>query len=200
MLATGPLLSLDLVAARLAAHQPEDPSEVLVRSRAAVAAILRFDRGATEVLLMRRAEHPGDRWSGQVSLPGGRHDDTDRDLLHTAIRETREEVGVDLERNTTLLGRLGATRAVAKGKPLPMTITPFVFHLAEDQPLILNAREAAATFWLPLDVAASGALDDTYEYRMGPIPLKLAAWRFEGHTVWGLTYQMLGGLLAVVRG
>ncbi len=191
-------LPLDLVAARLAAHEPDDPSNLLVGSRAAVAAILRFDRGATEVLLIQRSERPGDRWSGQVALPGGRFDDTDRDLLHTAIRETREEVGLDLERGARVLGRLGATRAVAKGKVLPMTITPYVFHLEQEQPVVLNA-EATAHFWLPLDVAATGALDAPYDYRFGPVPMTLPSWRYEGRTVWGLTHKMLGGLLGVVR-
>lgn len=189
-------MNLDQVTARLAAHVPEDPSDLLVRSRAAVAAILRW-RPGPEVLLMQRAEHPGDRWSGHVSMPGGRQDDVDADLLATAIRETREEVGLDLA-GAPLLGRLGATRAIAKGKILPMTITPFVFHLADDAPITLN-HEAVASFWFPLDRAASGALDSKYEYKLGPLPMQLDCWRHDGFTVWGLTFEMLRGLLAVVR-
>ncbi len=181
---------------RLAAHAPQDPSDLLVRSRAAVAAILRFSP-APEVLLMQRAEHPGDRWSGHVSMPGGRADDGDADLLATAIRETREEVGLDLTA-APLLGRLGATRAIAKGKILPMTITPYVFHLAEPAPITLN-HEATASFWFPLDRAARGDLDGKYEYKLGPIPLSLDCWKWEERTVWGLTYEMLRGLLEIVK-
>ncbi len=181
---------------RLAAHQPQDPSDLLVRSRAAVAAILRFDRGA-EVLLIQRAEHPGDRWSGHISMPGGRQDDGDADLLATAIRETREEVGLELG-DAPLLGRLGATRAIAKGRILPMTITPFVFHVSGDPVLTLNA-EATAAFWFPLDRAAHGELDATYEYQLGPLPLQLACWKHDDRTVWGLTFEMLKALVELVR-
>jgi 8-oxo-dGTP pyrophosphatase MutT (NUDIX family) len=195
---SGPGIPLDVVAARLAAHVPEDPSDLLTGSRAAVAAILRFDRGATEVLLMQRAEREGDRWSGQVALPGGRYEDHDGDLLRTAIRETREEVGVDLERGTSPLGRLGAFRAMAKGQILPLTITPYVFHLREPQDVVLNA-EASAAFWFPLDVASTGALDAPFEYRFGPVPMTLSSWAFEGRTVWGLTHKILTSLLGVVR-
>ncbi len=190
------MIDLARVTTRLAAHTPRDPSDLLVRSRAAVAAILRFGRGA-EVLLIQRAEHPGDRWSGHVSMPGGRQDDGDRDLLATAIRETREEVGVDLA-GAAHLGRLAATRAIAKGKVLPMTITPFVFHLAVDAPITLN-REATASFWFPLDRAATGELDAKYDYKLGPLQLQLDCWKWEDRTVWGLTFEMLKALIDVVR-
>ena len=183
---------------RLAAHEPEDPSDLLVRSRSAVAAILRFGAGV-EVLLMTRAEHPGDRWSGHVSMPGGRHEERDSDLLATAVRETREETGVDLTRGARVLGRLAAVKAIAKGKILPMTITTYVFHLMEEQPIVLSP-EAVETFWFPLERAARGELDAVYEYRLGPIPVDLPCWRWEGRTVWGLTHQMLGGLIRVVSG
>jgi 8-oxo-dGTP pyrophosphatase MutT (NUDIX family) len=196
---SGPGIPLDVVTERLAAHVPEDPSDLLTGSRAAVASILRFDRGATEVLLMQRAEREGDRWSGQVALPGGRYEEGDEDLLRTAIRETREEVGVDLQRGTRLLGRLGAFRAMAKGKVLPLTITPYVFHLVEDQEVVINA-EASAAFWFPLDVAATGALDAPFEYKLGPLPsMTLTSWAFEGRTVWGLTHKILTSLLGVIR-
>lgn len=192
-------LNLELFTSRLAAHVPADPSDFLVRSRAAVAAVVRFDAGAPEVLLIQRAERAGDRWSGHVSMPGGRMEDGDADLVATAIRETHEEVGVDLARGARLLGRLGATRAVAKGKVLPMTITPYVFHLVEPQPITLSP-EAVASFWFPLDRAARGELDAAYEYRFGPLPLRLPSWRWEDRTVWGLTHQMLTDLLRVLAG
>ncbi len=186
-------LTLERLEARLAAHHPPYPKP---GRRAAVAALVRFDLGRPEVLLMKRSERAGDRWSGHVSFPGGREEARDPDLLATAVRETREEVGIDLGRSARLLGRLGATRAVARGV-LPMTITPFVFTLVAEAPLVLR-DEAESAFWFPLDRAAAGALDDIYVYRLGPIPLKLPCWRYEGYVVWGLTYQMLRGLLDVV--
>jgi 8-oxo-dGTP pyrophosphatase MutT (NUDIX family) len=182
--------------ARLAAHVPRDPSDFLVTSRAAVAAILRFDDGV-DVLLMTRASREGDRWSGHVSMPGGmQHDGEPLDA--TAIRETQEEIGIDLGLGARRLGRLAACRSIAKGKVLPMTITTFVFQLVEPQPIVLSA-EAADVFWFPLGRAATGELDDTYEYKLGPVPWSLPCWRWEGRTVWGLTHQMLSTLLEVVR-
>ena len=167
--------------------------------RSAVAAALRWSAGDVEVLLMQRAERAGDRWSGQVSLPGGGHQPGDADLVATAVRETREEVGLDLAGGARLLGQLPHIRAIAKGKLLPMSVTPFVFEARAPGALQLGA-EATAAFWLPLGAAAAGALEHRHEYRLGPVPLSLPAWRFEERVVWGLTYQVLAGLIEVLRG
>jgi 8-oxo-dGTP pyrophosphatase MutT (NUDIX family) len=151
------------------------------------------------VLLMQRAVRDGDRWSGHVSFPGGREEPSDRDLLATAIRETREEVGVDLASDAArFLGRLAPQRAIAQGLPLPMTITPFVFAMHGDVTVAMGG-EATATFWLPLDAAASGALDGVHPYKLGPLMWRFPCWRHDGRVVWGLTFEMLKRLLSVIR-
>ncbi len=186
------VLSLAKLEAHLAARTPSDPV-LLAGRRASVAALLREGPSGIEVLLMKRREHPNDRWSGHVSFPGGMEAAGDEDLLATAVRETLEEVGVDLSRSARLLGRLDAHRAVAGGRILPMTITPHVFASVEE--IVVTPREEAEScFWLPLEAAAAGALDGTVSYG----PLKLPCWNYGGYVVWGLTYQMLRKLLVCV--
>jgi 8-oxo-dGTP pyrophosphatase MutT (NUDIX family) len=193
-------LGLEEIAARLARGRVEDPGTLLSDRRAAVAAVLRVRDGGPEVLLIERAVREGDRWSGQVALPGGREDERDVDLRATAVRETREEVGLDLG-GARLLGRLPWVRAVARGKMLPMTISPFVFGLdgGADEPALVLSDEVAAAFWFPLAPAADGRLDDRYEWRLGPLPMKFPCWRWQGRVVWGLTYQMLRSLITALE-
>ena len=57
--------------------------------------------------------------------------------------------------------------------------------------------EALAAFWLPLDLAASGAIDSQYEYTAAA--MTFPAWTYEGHVIWGLTWRILGDLLAIGR-
>jgi len=174
------------------------------KKRAAVAAVLRFDSppvsisGAPEVLLMTRSHRSNDRWAGQVCLPGGHEARGDRDLVSTATRETREELGIDLTSSARLIGRLGGVRAIARRRVRPLRITPFIF--VQTAPIVIDlGEEAADSFWLPLDRAAAGELDSEYEYQVGPVPVKFPCWRYEGHVVWGLTYRMLRELLRVVE-
>ena len=162
-------------------------------ARAAVAMIFAGTGPESNVLLMRRVERAGDRWSGQISLPGGREEPEDADLLATAVRETREEVHLDLARSAEPLGRLPHLQARARGAFVPLWITPFVFLLREPVEPV-PGPEAVETFWFPLQRAFSGAFDDVHRIEVEGRPLDLPAWRYEDRVVWGLTHRMLSSL------
>src|SRR5207247_2386144 len=114
---------------------------------AAVALTLVEDTNGLEALFIRRAERADDPWSGQVALPGGHHEPGDRDLLATAIRETREETGVDL----AAAERLGALDDLYPRTPTlpPVVVRPFVFAL-ERRVVLVPSDEVQRAFWLPL--------------------------------------------------
>tara|TARA_R110002126_G_scaffold75749_3_gene189011 strand:+ start:25765 stop:26403 length:639 start_codon:yes stop_codon:yes gene_type:complete len=179
------------LAARFVEHRPKlAPTD---QAQAAVAIVLRL-QASPDVLLMQRSERAGDRWSGQVSLPGGHVDPGDRDVHACAIRETHEELGLDLETHARPIGRLDAIQARARGGLLPMWITPIVFVQEAPVDLVLN-HEAAASFRLPFDAVLSGSLDADFPYDRGDATFQLPSWRFEGRTIWGLTHRILSGLI-----
>ena len=163
-------------------------------ARAAVAAIVRDRPEGAEVLLIQRAQRSGDPWSGHMAFPGGRQDESDVDSLHTAQRETLEEVGLDLTHQGRLLGRLDDLPAIAKGRQIGITITPYVFELLEEQPLVTN-EEVAEILWAPLTPLLRGEQATTIEYYFGEQRLELPAWEISGKIVWGLTHRMLQSLL-----
>jgi len=185
------------LAPRLRAHRVPAVTEPPAR-RSAVAVVLRDVEASPEVLLMTRAEHEADPWSGQVSLPGGRCDPDDRDLLATAIRETREEAGLDLAVEAELLCRLASIGARARGRVIDMDVTPFVFSVSEVSPV--PGPEASELFWLPLARIVTGELDSEYRYEREGLVHRLPCWRFEGRKIWGLTHGMLRDLIDVVLG
>ena len=167
--------------------------------RAAVAIVVRDGTDGPQVLLIRRAEHPGDAWSGHMAFPGGREDPQDENLLSTAIRETFEEVGLDLVQAGRLLGQLAPLPAVARGRPVGMTIVPFVFELETDAELRYS-DEVVEAVWVPIDPLLQGQLRTTFAVdRDGGERVELPAHDVGGRIVWGLTYRMLDSLFELLR-
>ncbi len=190
------LLAPRRVSRLLSERQIDHISPQLAPRRSAVAAILHDGALGPEILLMQRAVRRGDPWSGQISMPGGMTEKTDADAIATAVRETIEEVGVDLDRTATRLGRLDDQVAIARGRKLGMAIAPFVFWV-DDKPKLDLGPEAEAAFWLPVAPAINGDLDGFKEWRMAGITRKFPAWVVERYVVWGLTYGMLSKLFDV---
>lgn len=171
-------------------HAPAEPE---VR-RAAVALVLRPDPAAGLALLfIKRADYEGDPWSGQVAFPGGRHEPHDDDLLATAIRETREETGVDLGADGMLLGTLDDLWPRTPVLP-PIVVRPYVFALEPDVPFALS-DEVAAAFWAPLDLLR--APDATFEatVMVRGEERRVPAVRHVDYTIWGMTERIFRNLL-----
>ncbi len=192
---------------RVALPPEADPAWLMARAddgsvgdhkRAAVATILREGAQGPEVLLIRRAEHPRDPWSGHMAFPGGRQDPGDADLFATAVRETREEIALDLREGARLLGRLDDLPAIARGRRTGMVIAPFVFELLRDAPFVPN-YEVAEALWAPIGPLMRGERLTTIPYVLQGRRIELPAHDIDGRIVWGLTFRMLDGLFSLLR-
>jgi 8-oxo-dGTP pyrophosphatase MutT (NUDIX family) len=177
------------LAERLAQRRPATV-DLPVASLAGVAVLTA--PGPDAVLLIRRADRAGDPWSGHMGLPGGRLDAGDRDLLATAIRETREEIGVTLQ-PASLLGVLDDVSPKTP-LPRPVVVRPFIFALAERPALSPNA-EVALTLWVPLeDLRREGVYREAL-LRIRGEDRSFPAYHLGPHVVWGLTERILTPLL-----
>ncbi len=165
--------------------------------RAAVALIFRAgEGGAPELLFIKRADYPADPWSGQVAFPGGREEAGDANLADTALRETREETGIDLRNDGTVIGTLDDLRPQTTGLPA-IIVRPYVVLLNRADSLLLS-DEVALAFWVPLEeLRQAGAWRDTSVFARG-IQLSARAFRHEGHVIWGMTERILAQLLALL--
>ncbi len=182
----------------LAAYQPHRVDDTRV-SRAAVAMILRERGDDTEVLLIQRAERDGDPWSGHMALPGGRRAPTDRDVIHTAARETHEEVGIDIQSHGEVLGALDELHAIARHRPIDLVISPIVWNLRTSVEPTPHSVEVEDTVWVPLSFLQSSAAHGVHRRTLDGIKQEYPAYCYRGYTVWGLTHRILSRFLELVR-
>jgi 8-oxo-dGTP pyrophosphatase MutT (NUDIX family) len=165
---------------------------------AAVAMLLRDGVAGPEVLFIRRAEHPSDPWSGHMAFPGGRQQAEDGSLLDTAIRETREEVGLDLAEQAEHIGQLDDLQAIARGRPQETVIRPYVFEVHRQSPIRADEKEVAEALWTPLLPLYRGEADTIRPYQWHGSQIDFPAYDVEGRIVWGLTYQMLRSFFRIL--
>ncbi len=171
---------------RCLSSAPSKPSAPADTRQAAVAVILRDRAGVTEVLFIKRATKDGDPWSGHMAFPGGHKDPEDVDLLSAAIRETDEEIGLDISR-APVIGSLPAQRPMSVRRT--MLVQPFVFEI-EGDPSFTPNHEVADVVWTPLAPMYTGE-NHAVESPDGGV-MQFNGFRLSGrHFVWGMTYRMV---------
>jgi len=159
--------------------------------RAAVALILAPGDSCAEALFIERAQREGDPWSGHMALPGGRVDASDADWLAAAVRETREEIGVELHEHE-LAGELDDLRPVSA--PARIVVRPFVFVLERRPRFTLN-HEVACVQWAALDELArsAGAVEVQHLGALRTMPSYFVG----GRAVWGMTQRIVEPFLTL---
>ncbi len=186
-------ITLERVRDRLGGHSPRRSREA-GSIQAAVALLLAPEEtGRLALLLIKRAEHPGDPWSGQMALPGGRRDPSDADLLATVARETQEEVGIGLTPDR-LLGELDDLRPRTPTLP-PVSVRPFVFGLSS-RPPIRPSGEVALYVWVALDELAGGSTRTEIAI---PGRGTYSAYQVGDHVVWGMTERIIMPFIELLK-
>ncbi|HEY8461962.1 MAG TPA: CoA pyrophosphatase [Blastocatellia bacterium] len=164
--------------------------------QAAVSLILRDAQGSAQALIIKRAERPGDHWSGHLALPGGRAEIEDGDLIATAARETYEEVGIDLLDGGEFIGQLEILAPT--GARLPrIEIAPFVAVAPPEFTLKLN-REVACAFWISIADLKREGLSSSFSMPWNGVIRKWPAYASEGGPIWGITERILTNFLSLL--
>lgn len=185
--------SLDALAAavraRAAARPPEAAPSPAVAS---VSLVLRPGPEDAELLYILRAERAGDPWSGHVAFPGGRREPSDPSVFHTAVRETLEEVGLDLNVHADYLAPLEDVSAFASRRGRSLVVSPHVFVVDPGASLATN-HEVADAFWVPVrrlfEPARRGVLEVTHEGTTFSLPRIDLGLPGAERALWGLTLR-----------
>jgi 8-oxo-dGTP pyrophosphatase MutT (NUDIX family) len=167
----------------------EDAIALDVRGRTDAAVLVALyvdDHGQLiSVLTERRADLR--RHAGEISFPGGRHDEADADLSATALREAHEEIGLAPDA-VELLGALQPTPTIATG----YAVYPFVGLIESGKTWDLSPREVAEVLELPLTRLLAG-YGRRRLLRRG-IPIRTDTYVVDDKLIWGATARILGDL------
>lgn len=173
------------------------PITAVGRMEAAVALVIRAGTDL-DVLLIKRAEHEHDPWSGHMALPGGRWEPGDLGLQHTATRETLEETGVDLRTAGVQLGRLEEVQPANPKLPIER-IAPFAFAVPPETEAIVASHELDSVHWVPIDLLAHSETASTTRIHFSGFSRTFPSYHVVGEHVWGLTHRILTGFLDTYR-
>lgn len=143
--------------------------------------------GAWHLIYIRRAEHKGDRHSGEVGFPGGRWESGDPSCADTALREAEEEIGLP-KSQVDLLGELRPLRTVSQ-----YLVTPVVGCVPWPQALRPQPQEVARIFSIPLTWLAERGRHQilTYPAPGHPEARDLIFFNeFDGELLWGISARI----------
>ncbi len=182
---------------RRALHQsdPDDRPAHDAVTRAAAVLVPIVHRGDDLHLVFIRRSDSVESHRGQVAFPGGRVDPTDATLLHTALREAHEEVGI-APHLVDVLGGFPTMSTVSSG----MRVAPFVGVLKRPVDYCIQEVEVAEVFEVPLRALAGARYRGLYEWRRDKDrpSSNFPAIFYSGQTIWGLTLRITENLLEIM--
>jgi 8-oxo-dGTP pyrophosphatase MutT (NUDIX family) len=156
--------------------------------RAAVLVPIIFDGDKCSILLTHRSAELKDH-ANQISFPGGRIDENDISPVHTAVRETYEEIGID-EKHINIIGNLDAY-ITGTG----FQILPIIAQIDRKYKININSKEVESIFKLPIDFLMDKSNHEvdkklynngniSYDYNFNVI-------NYDIHYIWGATASIL---------
>jgi len=164
------------------------------RVPAAVLVPLYQKDGQYHIVFIKRTEKVKDH-KGQISFPGGARDKDDQTLLHTAVRESREEIGVRPE-DIEVIGELDDELTTTSN----YTVTPFVAVIPCPYRFQKNVDEVADILEVPIEALMKNGRVNSNGENLNGESLESYIYDYNGNVIWGATARILKKLLDIIGG
>ena len=142
-----------------------------------------------KILFTKRSEQLKTH-SGEVSFPGGKWEEGDSNLYQTALRESNEEINLDME-NVTKLGPLNFLLSRHK-----IEVNPFVGYLNQLQDFKGNF-EIDEIFTVPISFLMNEKNIEYKEFNRKDLKVYIPSWVYNGNRIWGLTAMIAADFLNI---
>lgn len=150
--------------------------------------LLLYEKEGKEFVLFTLRTFNVEHHKGQISFPGGVFQNSDRDLVETALREAEEEIGVKPE-DVTLLGELDPVLTRSN-----FLITPFVASIPYPYPFVISPEEVAEVIEVPLKHLLE---EKNYWKEIEPSGRIVHFFKYEDKIIWGATALILKQFLEI---
>tara|TARA_Y100001970_G_scaffold292589_1_gene434526 strand:- start:22166 stop:22771 length:606 start_codon:yes stop_codon:yes gene_type:complete len=152
-----------------------------------------------EVLLIKRTVRKTDKFSGHMAFPGGVKEKFDKNSLSTARRETKEEVGLDLEKDSVYIGRFSDYRPV-NPEANRFIVSPFIFYLTNSKVDLKKClEEVDDAVWIPLDILLLNLENSNRKGLRYDKPYSDNVFEYKGYKIWGMTGKILYAFLLEIE-
>ena len=151
------------------------------------------EREDDDYLVLTKRSEQLNHHRGQVAFPGGRLDRGDSDALQAALRESREEIGIDPS-HVRILGRLDQVTAA-----YDFVVTPFVGVIPSAYEFRLNPFETEAVFFVPI-AALLEPRSLTIAERLSTHGEPIYHFYIDGWDIWGATARIIVQFLELIYG
>jgi 8-oxo-dGTP pyrophosphatase MutT (NUDIX family) len=129
---------------------------------------------------------------GQISFPGGARSKSDATLKDTALRESREEIGLKTK-DAEIIGELDDTPTTTSG----YNISPFVAFIPYPYKFVLSPYEITEIFCVPISALLQRAKRKKERYTFGGRIYTGYSYEYEGRVIWGATAKIVQQLLEI---
>lgn len=161
---------------------------------AAVNIVMYLKNNAWHFPLIQRTENERDRHSGQISLPGGKREEMDKDFAQTAIRETSEEIGI--EKNYVRVIRELSPIYIP---PSNFYVYPFISYTKKNPEFILQQSEAVDVIEFPITSFLNLPDEPEIMALPGAGGHEVPVINFNGYIIWGATAMILSEFSQLIK-
>lgn len=148
------------------------------------------------IFIRRITTQSGDKHSGQIAFPGGKQDDTDRDLMYTALREAEEEIGIDLTQ-IDVLGPLTPIYISVSN----FLVQPYLAYSWQVPTMVREEKEIDEICPLPLTAFANPETRQETQIQIanGIILNHVPCFNINGQIIWGATAMIMNEFLEILN-
>lgn len=171
-----------------------DDMDINSVKKSGVLVLLYAKQNEPYITLIQRPEYDGTH-SGQIAFPGGKVEESDRDIIHTALREANEEVGVIME-HVNVIGRLTDVYIPVSN----FLVSPVIGTIDYTPDFIPEPAEVADI--LEMNISFLKETEELIPQKLklsSGVKIEVPTFQYQQKTIWGATALMLNELRWLLR-